>query len=277
MTTLEAERIAEGPFELGENPLWDDRRAVLFFTDIDAGQLYRYSDSDGLASIYRGPKVGGFTLQRDGSLLLFRVDDLALLDPDNEEPAKSILPFIDEGTERFNDVLACPDGSVLGGTIGRDEHSGGLFHVLPDGSHTNLWRGTRISNGMAFTDDLRSLFWTCSSSGRVFRARYDTDDGTVGSREPVFTVPEDDGTPDGMTLDTLGRVWQARWGARRAVCLDSEWNEVARVNVPVDNVSSVCFGGPDLATLYITTSGGGLFRAMPSATGRAEFRSNVVP
>src|SRR5947208_16175865 len=67
--------------ELAENPLWDPERNCVYWTDITAAKMYSLDLNSGSHRlIYQGPTVGGFTLQQDGALLLFRVYDIALLD-----------------------------------------------------------------------------------------------------------------------------------------------------------------------------------------------------
>src|SRR5688572_21303413 len=67
--------------DLAENPLWDPEHNCVYRTDITAGKLYSLDLTSGLHRlIYQGPTVGGFTPQQDGALLLFRIDDIALLD-----------------------------------------------------------------------------------------------------------------------------------------------------------------------------------------------------
>lgn len=43
----------------GENPLWDDRRGVVFWTDIPAGRIFRWERATGRHEmIYSGETVG---------------------------------------------------------------------------------------------------------------------------------------------------------------------------------------------------------------------------
>src|ERR1019366_7957460 len=65
---------------LGENPLWDETKRTFYWTDIEAGEVHAWSEATGQTRrIYQGPKVGGFTLEADGALALFRIDDIARL------------------------------------------------------------------------------------------------------------------------------------------------------------------------------------------------------
>ena len=96
----------------GENPLWDDKRQVVYWTDIPKGRLFRYDVRTGEhGQIYSGEPVGGFTIQQDGSLLLFQVNKFSLLQPDGS--TQILVEGIDDEMVRFNDVIAdTPDGSL---------------------------------------------------------------------------------------------------------------------------------------------------------------------
>ena len=154
--------LAKEHCELGENPLWDSHDETLYWTDVLQGRLHRYdSIHQRFEVIYEGEKVGGFTLQIDGSLLLFRVEDIAVLCRDGRVDV--LQSFYDSGSERFNDVIADPEGRVFAGTIGKTPTSGGLFRLDPDGSMTLFFRGSGVANGIGFSSDLRTFYWTCST------------------------------------------------------------------------------------------------------------------
>lgn len=271
--------------QLGENPLWDERERAILWTDITVGALYRYLPSTGVHSrIYSGESVGGFTLQADGSLLLFQANRISQLDRDGR--VRLLRSDVDPGMKRFNDVIADPRGRVYAGTIGKDDLRGGLFRVDPDGSVRCLFRGTGCSNGMGFSPDERYFYWTCSTSSRIFRFRYDPDSGEISDRTVWVSVPEAEGVPDGMTVDSQGFVWSARWDGHAVVRLDPLGREVERIAFPPAKVSSVTFGGPELDELYVTTAqgdsedpdspAGDLYRLRVDATGTSPFRSHIL-
>ena len=271
MKSTEVEPVVDQTFELGENPLWFDERSVYLWTDITAGRLWEYDRGTGAVRCrYQGPPVGGFTIQHDGSLLLFRVDDIAVLDPG--DGVRVVAPLEDDRAVRFNDVIAAPDGSVLAGTIGRDDSSGGVYHLARDGTLRPLFHRTGISNGMGFSPDTGAWYWTCSTTRSIWRFDYD---GAVdvGSGRKIFE--SDDDVPDGLTVDGEGRLWSARWDGSSVVCHDPDGRVLGCITVPTPKVTSVTFGGPDLDELLITTSGGPVYRCRPGARGRPEFRSAI--
>lgn len=278
------ELIANYHCKCGENPLWDERRQCLFWTDIPTGRLFCFDHASGRhAPIYNGDPVGGFTLEEDGAVILFRVTDIARLGDEGEE-AVSIAAFEDKGVPRFNDVIAAPDGTVYAGTMGKDGR-GGIYHVDHDRQITNLWRGTNCSNGMAFTADCKTFYWTDSSNRVVYRYDYDREAGQVVNPRPFLTFDSDAPVPDGMTLDAEERIYSARFGGSAVSIFDAAGKAVDEIAVPTDKVTACIFGGPKMDELYITTAGGdpdepegdagGLFRIKLSTTGRPEFRSRI--
>lgn len=264
--------------KLSENPLWDAREACLYWTDIEGGVMHRFDPATREHErIYKGPSVGGFTLQEDGGLLLFRVDDIALLHPSHR--VEVLWSFEDAGTKRFNDVIADPEGRVFAGTIGQTDGSGGVWRLERDGALHQLWRGTKIANGMDFSPDLRHFYWTDSTYKTIFRFDYDRTTGRLTNRAPLTEV--EDGTPDGLTVDAEGNLWSARYGGGAVVEHAPDGTVLTRVSLPVENVTAPTFMGPDLKGLVVTTAegdtseGGALFVVPVKVGGREPYRSRV--
>ncbi len=277
------EAIANYHCITGENPLWNPDDQRIYWLDIEAGRIFR-ADHRTLEHecFYEGPVVGGFTLQADGSLLLFEVDRIARLDRDGRRQV--LAEGIEPDMARFNDVIADPEGRVFAGTIGKTSTAGGLYRVELDGRVTCLFKETGIANGMAFTGDARHFYWTCSTTRRIFRFAYDRASGTLGERELFHQATEPNDTPDGLTLDEHDRVWSARWGGHCVLRLGVDGEVAERIAMPVERVSSVAFGGPDLDSLYVTTAAGApggtgddgtLYRTRVGVGGRPEHRSRV--
>jgi len=284
----DVEAIVNYHCKTGENPLWDDRRKAVYWEDIPAGRLFRYDVRTGRhGEFYHDGQIGGFTIQESSdsgplSLLLFGENRIWTLDEDGTE--RQIACDIDE-MPRFNDVIADPAGCVFAGTMGKDSTSGGLYRVDTDGRVTCLFKGTGCANGMCFTPDLKHFYWTCTTTRRIFRFDYDQATGELTNRHVVVAVGPDCGGPDGMTIDTQGNLWSARWGGWGIYKYSPAGEELGRFELPVAKVSSVIFGGDDLDELYVTTAGGAegaetpdgtLYRVKVGARGLREFRSRVA-
>ena len=275
--------------ELSENPLWEPETQSLFWTDIPLGHLYRHDWNTGTTErIYEGPIVGGFTRQTDGSLLLFRVNDIAVFTPGApaKSEARSIVPFHHDGSTRFNDVIAAPGGRVFAGTMGKTKGSGGLFRVETDGRIEQVASGTGIANGLGFSPSLDTLYWTCSTRRCIFAFPYRCDTGALGEPKVLFQGDETDGYPDGMTVDAEGNLYSIRWTAQEygLVVFNPDGKVIHRQKLPPRASSSICFCGPTLTDAAITSAAdesdpdreADLYKmeGMPIG-GRVEFRSSV--
>jgi sugar lactone lactonase YvrE len=279
-----AQAVANYHCVVGENPLFNPDDGCIYWLDIETGRLFR-ADHATLEHecFYQGPVTGGFTLQADGSLLLFEADRLALLGKNGER--RVLLEGIDPDMLRFNDVIADPEGRVFAGTIGRSEKTGGLYRVERDGTVRNLFKQTGIANGMGFSGDARHFYWTCSTTRRIFRFDYVRETGALSNRTLFHQATDPNDTPDGLTLDAEDRVFSARWGGSSVLRLDAHGDVAERLPLPVERVSSVAFGGPAFDTLYVTTAAGApggtgddgtLYRIPTSARGRPEHRSRIL-
>ena len=270
--------------QLGENPLWQADDGNLYWTDITGGKIHRFHLATSKHTpLYSGESVGGFTFEANGDLLLFRVRDVAVLRRDGQ--VEIVRTFADEGIERFNDVIADPEGRVFAGTIGRTKTSGGLFRLDRDGTFTLLFRGTGCSNGMGFSPDLTKFYWTCSTRRTIFVFDYDRATGDLSGERIFYEAPPSEGIPDGMAVDRAGHVWSARWDGFSIAHHAQDGALIELIPFPVAKVSSLCFGGPALDQLLVTTAGGvpdsgsadgAVYQWAPGVQGSSEFRSRLT-
>lgn len=255
----DVERIADTRAETGEGPLWHPEEERLYWVDIPPGHLYRYDPAtDDHERVYETPEgspLGGFTIQTDGALCLFTDEGrVSRWDPAEGGEAEQ-LARIDADT-RFNDVIADPEGRVFCGTMPGEE-LGNLYRLDTDGSWGVVVEDVDIPNGMGFSRDVGTFYFTESEAHRIYAFDYDRESGEISNRRTFVETPEDDGIPDGMTVDEDGYVWSARWDGGRALRYDREGDAVAEIPAPARKVSSVTFGGAEYEDLYLTTALGG--------------------
>ena len=290
------ELLADAQCQIAEGPVWHPDEQCLYWTDIPAGKIYRFDPGSGhFELVYWGESVGGMTVQEDGSLLLLGARGRVQTWRDGR--VTEIIPAIPaEANTRFNDVVADPRGRVIGGTMaernaqGEVVRHGRLYALEPSGEIRALLDGMGSPNGMGFSENQRRLYLTDSVVGvqTIFWFDYDVATGTLGNRRVFHQTPLDGsgGRPDGLTVDVVGWIWSARWDGAAVVRLDPGGVERERYALPVARVTSLTFGGPDYADLYITTAraddsqaeppgAGGLFRLQTGTRGRPEFRSRI--
>lgn len=285
---VDIERVADTRCHTGEGPLWHPDEERLYWTDIPNGRLYRYDPArdDHERVLDDDVALGGFTIQEDGSLLCFRGAGRVDRFVDGRlEP----VTVVESATHtRFNDVIADPEGRVYAGTMPTDDELGRLYRLDTDGTVTEADDyGYDIPNGMGFTPDRERLYLTESEANSVYCYDYDRETGALSDRRTVLDLSEEDGVPDGMTVDADGDLWSARWNGGVVARYGPDGAERGRIEFPARKVSCVTFGGADYDDAYVTTAldggeretegdgAGALFRfdVPDGVTGRPEFRS----
>jgi len=269
---------------LAEGPLWHPEHRRVYWTDIDGGLLHAYDPATGLSEVvHSGSPIGGFTLQEDGCLLLFRAKSAVHLFRDGAiEVLIDHIP--DERETRFNDVAADPQGRVFCGTMPTTDRKGRLYRLDPDLSLTVILENVGCSNGMGWSPDRRTMYHVDSAEATIFAFDFDPETGDTANRRSLFKLTTG-GTPDGMTVDADGCLWAAVWGGACLIQVDPQGAEMRRIPMPAPNVTCPAFGGPEYLELYVTTAGGGqpdsprgageLIRVEVEARGVPEFRSRI--
>lgn len=283
---MEPELIADYHCACGEGPLWHAEEQRLYWVDIPTGTLFRYHPASGAHErCFSGDELGGFTIQADGALLLFMARGAVKLWRAGDFTTV-IADIPHERTSRFNDVIADPEGRVFCGTMPTADRLGHLYRLDSDSTLTKLLDNIACSNGLGFTPDLRGLYYVDSPKREVYLFDYDRASGALSNQRVFVATPEEEGIPDGLTVDAAGYVWVARWDGGCLVRYAPDGSEERRITFPAKKVSSVTFGGPDYTDIYITTAGGdnkpaegagagALFRLRMGIKGRPEFRSRV--
>ena len=97
------------------------------------------------------------------------------------------------------------------------------------------------------------MYFSDTHGGKVWAYDYDLASGEASNRRTFADVPLDVGVPDGLTVDSAGRVIVAIWRGGRLNVYNASGDLDATLVLPVRNPTSCCFGGPDLKTLFVTT------------------------
>ena len=282
--------VADTQLETGEGPLWHPEDEVIYWIDIPNGELHAYDPvTDDHQHLYTTTVIGGFTIQQDGSLLLFEQDCVERWDHGDVE---TVARFPELSETRFNDVIAGPEGRVYAGVMPTDGRPGALYRFDVDGSFTRVVDGVDLPNGLGFTLDKDALYFTDTCyydeqrGGEIYRYDYDRATGTLSNPTIAVDATDQPGLPDGMTIDEEGFIWSANWNGSCLVRYSPNGKVDRRIEFPARKVACPTFGGPDYETLYVATAcvethdeegegAGALFRVDTAAGGRPEFRSRI--
>ncbi|MBL7502116.1 SMP-30/gluconolactonase/LRE family protein [Frankia sp. CNm7] len=272
----------------GEGPVWVPGWGGLHLVDMLVGDVLAVDVASGAVARYHVGTVAAVVRPRtNGGAVLALERGFALLDPPDAATSPGAATSPDGGAEaggplvspfgppselatrlrplpelwdeasriRMNEGGCDPDGGFYCGSMAyaKTPGDGALYRLGPDGAASMILPSVTISNGLAFSPDGTRAYYVDTPTRRVDAFDYSPADGLT-DRRPWATVPAGPGFPDGLTVDAEGGVWVALW-AGGAVCrFDEDGGLDAVVKIPVPQVTACAFGGPDLATLYVTTS-----------------------
>jgi len=270
---------------LGEGPVWDARRGVLHWVDIEGFLVHTYDPRSGRdRAVPVGEHVGCVAPRARGGLVVALRSGLAVLDPETGAVEPRIAPPGHPPELRFNDGKTDPEGRLWAGTMELAFRPGAasLWRLDADWSLHRMVEGVTISNGLAWSRDAATLYYIDTSTRAVVAFDYDRATGAIAGRRVVIRVPEAMGFPDGMAIDASDNLWIAQWDGGCVGGWDPRRGRLLeRIELPARRVTSCAFGGPRLDELYVTTArqgldaktlareplSGGLFRVRPGAQG----------
>jgi sugar lactone lactonase YvrE len=245
---------------LGEGPLWDPEEQCLYWVDILSHLIHRYDPASQERTSYDvGLPVGAIGLRAAGGLVLATLKGFAFWCPQDPELEYIADPEAGRSDTRFNDGAVDRRGRFWAGTMALDPKEydlakGSLYRMDADHSVHMMIPGLTISNGIGWSPDDRTMYLTDTMRRVIYAYDFDPASGGVERRRAFVETPDGEGYPDGLTVDSEGFVWSARFAGSKIVRYDPAGRMEREIELPVSCPTSCAFGGPDLDVLYITTS-----------------------
>jgi D-xylonolactonase len=247
-------RLIEG-FGLLEAARWYDGQGLLF-SDMTGGGVYRYDGGDGRPEVVIAHRkgIGGLVAHRGGGLVVAG-RNVAHKDADG-----TTTVILETGPDEtfFNDLTVDASGRLVVGSVGTgpsphesaretQRAPGRLYRVDVDGGVTVLADDVLVSNGLGVSPAGDVLYHVDSYRRTVWA--FDGED----NRRVFVELSEYDGIPDGLAVAADGSVFVAMAGGGVVLGWRADGTRVAELSVPQPLVTSVCFGGPALRSLYVLT------------------------
>ncbi len=271
---------------LGEAPVWDVAEQALYWVDIEGKLLQRYRPSTGAVDRWPMPeRICSLALREKGGLIVAFASGIAFYDLDSGDIDWIARPEADKPGNRFNEGKCDRRGRFWAGAMDDSlkAHTAALYRVDPDRSVHKVLGDIGISNCFVWSLDNGSFFFADTLDKRIYKFDYDDEAGTVRNRRLFAQTAAN---PDGGAIDEHGFLWNAEWDAWRLVRYAPEGTIDRIVELPIEKPTSCMFGGPDLATLYVTSAvwdltparlanqplAGGLFAVDVGVRGVAERR-----
>jgi sugar lactone lactonase YvrE len=243
---------------LGEGILWDSRRGALWWTDIQGRKLHRHDWSSGTIQILDAPeRIGSFGLvaQSDDLIAAF-ASGIALYHPHRQSVSWLARPEAVTPGIRFNDGRVDRRGRFWCGTMVEGTQpalSGSLYSIAAARELRCHLEGVKISNSLCMSPDGTRLYFADSPTRTIHAYELLEPEGILGEHR-IFAQTPDGAYPDGAAIDADGCLWSAHWGAGAVVRYTPDGRIDRTLRVPASQPSCVCFAGPDLDILCVTSA-----------------------
>lgn len=251
------EHVVSSQCKLGEGPVWHPVEQVLYWLDIYQGRLHRYNPEAGSHEVTDlGLVTSAMGVRAGGGFVMATKKGFALWDADKRQFQFLGMPEPDETEDmRFNDGKTDRQGRFWAGKMSSGPVNS-LFRLDAGFSAHRMESGITISNGLGWSPDNRTFYFTDSEIKTIYAYDFDAESGAISNRRIFARVPREgkEGFPDGLAIDEEGCIWSARWGGWKVVRYTPDGAIEREIPMPVEFPTSCAFGGPGLKDLYITSA-----------------------
>ncbi|WP_157934594.1 SMP-30/gluconolactonase/LRE family protein [Microvirga ossetica] len=245
--------------EVGEGPFWDEVTGSLFWIDVRKPSLHQYSgEGVKLCSWVLPEPVGAFALLEDrAKALVALASGLALLDLPSGQVKNLVDPEPGQHHNRLNEGKVSPCGRhfVFGSMDDRDakEATGALYCLSADRSIKVLATGLVVANGIAWSLDGGTLYFSDSRASTIWVSDWDSTTGTIANRRIFASPTAEQGRPDGAAMDEEGHYWSAGVSAGRLNRFAPDGNITETIDLPVQAPTMPAFGPAGSGLMFVTS------------------------
>lgn len=281
---MRAELIVDCKNEHGEGIFWNPSDGRIWWTDIQGRALWSFDPvTTQSASIPMEDRVCCFAPRAAGGLIVAYSDRVVLFDPETKKETLVTLFEPENPETRLNDGRTDRQGRLVVG--GMNEVSG-----KPDSSVISIDGNLKVqtlidqiscANSICFSPAGNTMFFADTPDREILAFDYEKGRGTLTNKRLHASFKQEPGLPDGSCVDAEGGVWNAEWEGHRVVRVAPNGTIDRVIDVPVWKPTCCAFGGPNLDTLFITSSrlmsdeatlkkepsAGGLFAVKPGIRG----------
>ncbi|WP_158969286.1 SMP-30/gluconolactonase/LRE family protein [Chachezhania sediminis] len=262
---------------LGEGPVWDDRRNLLWLVDILAPALLSWCPATARLDRYEMPDlITSVSLTGDDRLLISLRKSVCFFDPTTGVLDTLVTPEPNRPMNRLNDGKIGPDGALWIGSMHATrpaQPTAALYRVTPDGGCRLMIDDVHVSNGLAWSPDHKVMYHADSRAPSVTAWAFDSLTGDIGNPQPFAAPTEAEGLPDGAAVDTDGNYWIAGVTGGCVHVYAPDGRLLDRIPAGMDAPTMPCFGGADGQTLFLT----GLTRDAGGKRSEGRLMSAHVP
>ena len=281
----------------GEGAIWSAREQAIYWVDLMRFLVHRLDWASGsVRSWHFDEPVVALSLTTDPDRILVALASrLIYWWPQTDIRRDQGFRLDGYPRVRLNDGRTDPLGNFWVGSMRNNLDAdaelgeagpgeGVLFRVAPEGAVTRWRDNLGISNTLCWGPDRDRFYFADTLENEVYVYDFNRHDGSIRN-ERKFLAGYARGLPDGSSIDSEGFLWNCRFGGGCIVRVSPEGTVDRVVEMPVQNVTTCAFGGPDLKTLFVTSASivsprgnrlaGSLFSLRVDTPGMAENRFGV--
>jgi sugar lactone lactonase YvrE len=259
---MQAELILDARNAVGESPVWHAREQALYWVDIPARALNRWTAAEGSQTWYAGEMIGCIALHASGGFIAGMETGVFHLNASDDGVLQETRLFsVAHAVNgmRFNDGRCDRQGRFIAGSMlmnmAASQQEGCVVRYEKNSVMTQLPLSLYTPNGLAFSPDGRTMYLSDShpKSQLVWAFDYDTATGTPSNRRVFVDMTALPGRPDGAAIDTEGCYWVCGNDAGLIHRFTPQGKLDQSLAVPVKKPAMCAFGGADMKTLYVTS------------------------
>ncbi len=241
---------------LGESPIWDREKQLLFWVDTPSCIVYSFDPSTREASRRSFPEpIAAISLRKQGGLILVMRNRVGAFDGKKTTTLVSLQenPLVNY----LNDAKCDRRGRLWCGTknhLSPGTPSAALYYLDAEHHLHCAQKQVAQSNGTGWSPDNKILYHTETMHHTIFAYDFDSSTASLSNRRTFAKIDPKDGVPDGLTVDAEGCVWSALYGKGKIMRFTPNGKQDRVVQLIVPHVTNCTFGGNKLDTLYITTA-----------------------
>jgi sugar lactone lactonase YvrE len=225
--------------------------------DIEEGKLFFFHEESKISVRQFDFKIGCANLVADDCFILGTSKGIYYYYYHSDILTRVYL--LPETGFRFNDGIIDPWGDLIIGSMGYPniiDQGAKLYHynlknIKQFSKPTIILDNVSISNGIAISSDNSGFFFVDTSTKKLKHIKYDFNERRILSQSDFISFHER-AYPDGIYLDSFGRLWVAEWGGGCVSCWSERSGEFLCEFRVGDSLVTSCLIVNDV--LYITTA-----------------------
>jgi sugar lactone lactonase YvrE len=238
--------------------LWWDSSGGLFWCNSEAGTIHFSALGAAVSgvddTVVRLPPIlAAFAPTSDGFVIAGK-DAVAVVSQTGTFLRTLARIHHKEEQIRFNEGKCDPYGRFVLGTSGVDGFSNGaIYSVDPSGESKVVHEQAGLVSGMQWSDDGSRMWFTDTRQSTIYTCDY-TSLGEMKNVQPFVRGVRG----EGLARDADGGFWTSSDGGGKVARWDESGRQTLELDIPARRVTSLVFGGAELATLFIATSRAGM-------------------